>query len=227
LLAGPFAGRDRTDRAFVAHVTLDSRRERFVDDRMLADLSGYTTSVEVASVALLVQDQSTPLHAWRTLTSYDLAQGRVVGRGGLEVHLHAGVTLSPTTLALVAAWHEQAQDQPPSVDDGDGFFAVATVSSEIVAVATWTIDGDTVVLTRHVVAPSLRGLGLGTRLLSFVEELEGSRARSALVLARVLDDGHDEYYLGRGFRREERERRRDGEAPALLRRLVVGPRPAD
>jgi 2'-5' RNA ligase len=231
LLDGPFAGRDRTDRAFVAHVTLDSRRERFVDDRMLDDLSGYETSVEAATLALLVQDQSTPLHAWRTLTSYDLAPKRVVGRGGLEVHLHAGVTLSPTSLALVARWDEELPvplPMPmPAADDRDEFFAVATVSSEIVAVATWTIDGDIVVLTRHVVAPSRRGLGLGTRLLNFVEELEGSRARSAIVLARAFDDAYDAYYLGRGFRREERERRPDGKRPALLRRLVVGSEPAD
>jgi 2'-5' RNA ligase/GNAT superfamily N-acetyltransferase len=225
LLDGPFAGRDRTDRAFVAHVTLDSRRERFVDDRMLGDLSGYTTSVEAATLALLVQDQSTPFQAWRTLTSYDLAPERVVGRGGLEVHLHAGVTLSPTSLALVAAWAEEPGS--PVADDRDEFFAVATVSSEIVAVAAWTIDGDTVVLTRHVVASSWRGLGLGTRLLSFVEELEGSRARSAIVLAEALEDGHDAYYAGRGFRREERERRPGGKPPALVRRLVGRFGPAD
>jgi 2'-5' RNA ligase len=227
LFDGPFAGRDRTDRAFVAHVTLDSRRERFVDDQMLGDLSGYTTAVEVATLALLVQDQSTPLQAWRTLTSYDLAPERVVGRGGLEVHLHAGASLSPTSLALVATWDEEAPVPLPSAADRDEFFAVATVSSEIVAVATWRVEGDAVVLTRHVVAPSWRGLGLGTRLLSFVEELEGSRARSSMVLARAIDDGHDEYYLGRGFRREERERRPDGRGPALLRRLVVGSQPAD
>jgi GNAT superfamily N-acetyltransferase len=206
-------------------VTLDSRRERFVDDRMLRDLAGYTTSVEVATLALLEQDQSTPLHAWRTLTSYDLAPDRVVGRGGLEVHLYAGVTLSPTSLALVATW--DGEPPVPAADDRDEFFAVATASSEIVAVATWTIDGDAVVLTRHVVAPSWRGLGLGTRLLSFVEELEGSRARSAIVLAEAFDDGHDAYYVGRGFRREEREWRPDGKRPALLRRLVGGSQPAD
>ena len=137
---------------------------------------GYTTSVEVATLALLEQDQSVPLHPWRTLTSYDLAPERVVGRGGLEVHLHGGVTLSPSLSALVESWGAEAPAQPLAADRQVQFFAVATVSSEIVAVATWTVDVDTVVLTRHVVAPSWRGLGLGTRLLSFVEELEGSRS---------------------------------------------------
>jgi 2'-5' RNA ligase len=219
LLGGPFAGRDRTDREFVAHLTLDSRRERFVDDRMLRDLAGYTTSVEVATLALLEQDQTVPLHPWRTLTSYDLAVERLVGRGGLEVHLYSGVRPSPSSLALVASWGEEPP--VPAVNDRQLFFAVATVSSEIVAVATWTIDGNAVILTRHVVAPPWRGLGLGTKVLSFVEEHERARARRAIVIAADLDDRQDAYYEGRGFRREERMERPVGKRPALLRRLVA------
>jgi 2'-5' RNA ligase/GNAT superfamily N-acetyltransferase len=219
LLGGPFAGRDRNDRAFVPHVTLDSRREGFVDERMLRDLAGYTTSVEVATLALLVQDQSASLSAWRTLTSYDLGLEGVVGRGGLEIHLHAGVRLSPSLLALADSWVEEPP--VPMPDDRDEYFAVATISSEIVAVATWTIEKDAVVLTRHVVAPSSRELGLGTRLLRFVEELERGRARRAIVLAPALDDGHDAYYQGRGFSREDRSRRPAARRPALSRRLVA------
>jgi 2'-5' RNA ligase len=219
LLGGPFAGRDRTDRAFVPHVTLDSRREGFVDERMLRDLAGYTTSVEVATLALLVQDQSASLRAWKTLTSYDLGSEGVVGRGGLEVHLHAGVRLSPSLLAIVASWVEEPP--VPLADDRDEYFAVATVSSEIVAVATWTIEKDAVVLTRHVVAPSWRGLGLGTGLLSFIEELERGRARRAIVLAPALDGGHDAYYQGRGFSREDHARLPGGGRRALSRRLVA------
>jgi 2'-5' RNA ligase/N-acetylglutamate synthase-like GNAT family acetyltransferase len=220
LLGGPFAGRDRTDRAFVAHVTLDSRREPFVDDRMLRELAGYATSAEVATLALLEQDQSASLRPWSTLTSYDLAAERVVGRGGLEVHLHGGVTISPSLLALVAAWGEEPS--VPEAEDRHQFFAVATASSEIVALATWAIDGDAVVLTRHVVAPTWRGLGIGTKLLSFVEELERTRARRAIVLAAALDDRQNAYYEGRGYRREERIARPVGRRPALLRRLVAG-----
>jgi len=187
---------------------------------MLSDLGGYTTSVEVATLALLEQDHSALLHSWTMLSSYDLAPEQVIGRGGLEVHLHAGVTPSPSSLALVASW---GQEPPvPVADDRGEFFAVATVSSEIVAVATWTIEADAVVLTRHVVAPSVRGLGLGTSLLNFVEVLARARARRVIVLAAALDDGHDAYYEGRGFRREERAPRPDGTRPPLLRRLIAG-----
>jgi 2'-5' RNA ligase/ribosomal protein S18 acetylase RimI-like enzyme len=218
LLSGPFAGRDRTDRAFVAHVTLDSRKDPFVDDQMLRVLAGYTTSLEVTTLALLEQDQSSPIRAWRTLTSYELGSQRVVGRGGFEVHLHAGVSLSPSSLALAASWSEEPT--VPVAGDRDEFFAVASVSSEIVAIASWTIDGDAVMIVRHVVAPSFRGLGLGTRLLSFVEDLEQERARSVIVLGASLENGNDAYYEGRGFRREERARHSSGARPALLRRLV-------
>jgi 2'-5' RNA ligase/GNAT superfamily N-acetyltransferase len=222
LLGEPFAGRDRTDRAFVAHVTLDSRRQRFVDDRMLRDLAGYTTSVEVSTLALLEQDQSVPLRPWRTLTSYDLSPEGVVGRGGLEVHLHGGVTLSPSLSALVESWDEpRAAPVAPVVDDRQQFFALASVSSEIVAVATWTINGEAVELTRHVVAPSWRGLGLGTRLLSFVEELERTRRRRAIVLAGDLDDRQKAYYEGRGFRAEQRIEWPASRRPAFVRRLVA------
>jgi GNAT superfamily N-acetyltransferase len=93
------------------------------------------------------------------------------------------------------------------------------VSSEIVALATWTVDGNVVVLGQHVVAPRWRGLGLGTRLLNFVEGLERARARRAVVLAPALDDGSDEYYPGRGYRRDVRLARVGADPTALTRLL--------
>lgn len=217
LLAGPFAGRDRTDRAFIPHVTLDSRHEQFVDDQILRNLGGYTASARITTLALLEQDEVAPLHAWRPITSYDLAPVRVVGRGGLEVEFSSGARLSPALRVLAASWGVEPAE--PESEGRTEWFAVASVSSEIVAVATWTIDGDAVVLRQHVVAPSWRGLGLGTKLLNFVEALERSRARRAVVLASAFDDGSDEYYLGRGYRRDVRLARAGADESALTRML--------
>ena len=199
LLCGPFAERDRADRAFVPHVTLDSRRERFVDDRLLGDLGGFTTSIEVASLSLLAQDDTSSRHGWTTLTSYHFGQAGVVGRGGLEVQLSVGTTLSPSSRRTVAAWYLDGSESVG--EEPAGRFAVATISSELVAAATWALDGDVVVLTRHVVAPSWRAVGIGTTLLNFVERLEAARGRLAIVLGSALDD-RAEYYLGRGYRRD-------------------------
>jgi 2'-5' RNA ligase len=217
LLKGPFADRDRTDRAFIAHVTLDSRHEQFVDEQILHNLRGYTASARIATLALLEQDDVAPVRPWRSITAYDFSPVLVVGRGGLEVELHSGVRLSPSSQALVASWG----GKPPS-PVGEGrteWFAVASLSSEIVAVATWTVDGDVVVLGQHVVAPSLRGLGLGTRLLKFLEGLERARGRRAVVLASALDDGSEEYYPGRGYRRDVRLARAGADETALTRVL--------
>jgi hypothetical protein len=63
--------------------------------------------------------------------------------------------------------------------------------------------------------------------LSFVEELERTRARRAILLAAVLDDRQGAYYEGRGYRREERIERPVGKRPALLRRLVADAEPVD
>lgn len=219
LLSGPFAGRDEPERVFVPHVTLDSRKEPFVDDKMLRDLASYKTSLEVVTLALLAQDETAPLHAWRTLTSYDFAPARLVGRGGLEVCLNAGVMLSPSTRALVASW---GVEPPAVVDARSEYFVVASVAAEIVAAATWRIDENVVVLTQHAVAPAWRRVGIGTKVLSFVEDLERTRARRDIVLAPSFNDGPDAYYEGRGFRREERVRRFDGVSAPLVRRLTPG-----
>jgi 2'-5' RNA ligase len=217
LFRGPFAGRDRLQRAFVPHVTLDSRREQFVDDRLLRELASYTNSVEVASLALLEQAESSPHDGWSTLTSYDLAQASLVGRGGLEVHLSAGTTLSPSSRMLVGTWY---LDTSESVSTGaTEYFALASISSEVVGAATWTLDGDAVVLNRHVVAPSWRQAGVGTTLLGFVERLEHARGRRAIVLGSALHEAADAYYLGRGYRRDVFPPRVGAEASALTRLL--------
>jgi 2'-5' RNA ligase/GNAT superfamily N-acetyltransferase len=217
LFRGPFAGRDRLERAFIPHVTLDSRREPFVDDRLLRELAGYTNVVELTSLALLEHDESSPARSWTTLTSYDLAEASVVGRGGLEVHMRAGTTLSPSVRILLGTWYLAASE--PATTSATEYFALASVSSEVVAAATWTIDGDVVVLTRHVVAPSWRGAGVGTSLLSFAERLERARGRRAIVLGSGFGDVADEYYLGRGYRHDVRLVRVGAGASALTRLL--------
>jgi GNAT superfamily N-acetyltransferase len=78
-------------------------------------------------------------------------------------------------------------------------------------------------LRAHVVAPASRGLGIGTRLLSFVEHAEGTNGRRALLLDGMLASSTADYYAGRGYRPEELVRRGPGDPPPLFRRLGSDP----
>jgi 2'-5' RNA ligase/GNAT superfamily N-acetyltransferase len=218
LLTGPFKGRDLAGRDFVPHVTLDSSPARHVDERMLADLSGFVTPLRIATLTLLEEGdgapgRDAPGRRWAPITSYALDRGGVSGAGGLEIRLARGTALSWSQRALAASWDAQIPAQPTEL------FVVASVADEVVGIATWSVASDMALLQGHVVAPSSRGLGIGTRLLSFIEQVERDHGRSTLVVTRELGSQAEAYYEGRGFRREAPQERRDTESLPLVRRL--------
>ena len=218
LFTGPFAGRDGAARPFIPHVTLDSGPSRHVDERMLDDLSGYVTSLHIEAVSLLEDRDAAPGRAWAPITNYALGPGGVSGVGGLEIRLAHGHSPSPSLRALAASWDAAI---PPWFESDR--FVVASIDDEIVGIATWCEESDAAILRSHIVAPSSRGLGVGTRLLSFVEHLEYDNGRSVLVVEPELSAIAEAYYAGRGYRREERVRRSAGQSRPILRRLGTGP----
>jgi 2'-5' RNA ligase len=213
LLAGPFAGRAANDRPFIPHVTLDSGPTRQVDERMLADLAGYVGTVRVEAVTLLEHHDAGNGRVWAPLTAYELDPARASGVGGVEVRLAHGKRLSPTLRSLAASW-----DAPLAPAGSDEQFVVASLGADVAGIATWDAESGVATLMSHVVAPSMRGLGVGTRLLSFVEHLEHERGRRALVVEATLADRAAAYYAGRGYRRDEVVQRAGNPVP-LLRRL--------
>ncbi len=220
LFAGPFEGRDGIEREFVPHVTLDSGPGRHVDERTLRDLSGFVTSVRIETVTLLGEHDATPGPRWVPITNYALDRGGVIGTGGLEIRVFRGSTVSPTLRDLAASWDAPIPPRPT-----DEPFAVAVLASEVAGIATWSEGSDATTLHSHVVAPGARGLGVGTKLLDFVEDFARSRGRRALVVAPRLVERAAAYYEGRGYRHEEPAWRRDYERLPLVRRL--GPWPGD
>ena len=168
-------------------MTLDSaKNEPFVDEQILRQPRWLiTNSARIATLTLLEHDHlgvASILGA--TIASYDLSRrARCPGAAVSRVELYSGARqLAVLAGARHVGWGRRAIAAPA----GEGppeWFAVASVSSEIVALATWTLDGDVVVVGQHIVAPSWRGLGLGTRLLNFLEAARsGLEARRAVVL---------------------------------------------
>jgi 2'-5' RNA ligase len=194
LFAGPFAGRDASARPFIPHVTLDSGPSRHVDERMLDDLSGYVTSQRIGAVSLLEERDAASGRVWAPITNYALDNGGISGVGGLEIRLAHGHRLSPFLRALAASW--DAPIPPPLATE---YFVVASIGDELVGLATWLEASDAAILRSHVVAPSSRGLGVGTRLLSFVEQFERNLRRNALIVEPELRATAEAYYESRGY----------------------------
>lgn len=218
LLAGPFAGRQHAARTFIPHVTLASGPSRHVDERMLQDFSGYARTLHVDAVTLLEQQESATGWVWAPVTSYALGPGGPFGVGGLEVRLAHGRLLSPAIRSLATSWGAM---MPAAA--ADEHFVVASLGTDVAGVATWNVAPEVATLRAHVVEPGSRGLGIGTRLLSFVEHAERTNGRRALILDGLLASSAPGYYAGRGYRSEELVRRGPGDLPPLLRRLGSEP----
>lgn len=192
----PAAGaRDR--RPFVPHVTLVSRREDLDTTSLTSELSHYSREVSIESVSLMTQLEDQPGRPWRLVASYDLGATSLVGRGGVEIALHAGRGHSDAVASALESWGVTDLNAVPS---GDGSrFVTAVLESTTVGVARWQRHEAVVELEQLIVSPEHRGVGVGTRLLDFVE----GRARLSqgrLVVAN-LDPASDlaRYVVGRGY----------------------------
>lgn len=192
----PAAGA-RDHRPFVPHVTLISRREAFAVDEVVRELAQYRRDVRIEAVSLMSQADDEQDRPWRVVVSYDLGATRVAGRGGLEISLYAGRGHGDAIASTLESW--ALSNGAPVGDEPDSFFATAEVEANRVGVAQWNISRATVEIASFMVAPDYRGVGIGTRLLDFVED-QARRKGARLVVVYVEPQGDlGRYLVGRGY----------------------------
>jgi GNAT superfamily N-acetyltransferase len=185
VLAGPL---DRPPAwPFVPHVTL---ADGVASDRIsaaVAALGDYRAVVGIGSVHML---QEGPDRVWRTLSDVELGRPAIVGRGGLPVELAVSDGLDPEGRRLLGAG-----------PDGDGSFAVtARREGRVAGVAVGVLrPGDELVLDRLVVAPDVRGQGIGGHLLSRVELLAAEHKCRRAVFAVEAGGPAEAFSRGRGW----------------------------
>jgi 2'-5' RNA ligase len=192
------AAKHRDRRSFVPHVTLVSHRDDRALDTLAAELSNYSRDVRIEAVTLMTQVEEAPERPWRIVATYDLGRIAVVGRGGVEVVLYGGSGHSDALDAALERW-STLPAAPLHQRFADSHFALATLGGTVVGVAKWRERFGAGDLEEFVVAPESRGLGIGTRLLDFVEAQ--LRAHDVSLLRAYCDPDSltAQYLQGRGF----------------------------
>lgn len=196
----------RLARPFVPHVTLSPRADPRRIEAALVALADYRVATAVERLTLFEQDRRAPREPWAPLAEVRLGGRAVVGRGGLETVTEASGLGGPDVAAFAAA---QAVD-PDEASEAGGMLAgapaeepvsvVARRSGRIAGVAEAVVAGGVLECRRLVVAPELRGQGVGSVLLRRLEH-EGAGLGAAVVRVQARSGSAGEAFLvGRGYR---------------------------
>lgn len=201
LATGPFAappGRRR--RAYVPHVTVNQRMERRRVGAAVAALDGYRARVVFDGVTLLEHDEAE--RRWNTVFEARFEGTALVGRGGVEIE----VALSDRPDPVAAAWGERAWEQyslsqyGPDVRADEPFAVTARRDGTVAGLAEGSLQGVTCRLSRLMVSPDQRGLGVGTKLLQAVEHHAASAGCRRVRLETLAGERAERFYRGRGYR---------------------------
>ena len=199
LATGPLAPpKERRERDFVPHLTLDQRIEPGRLPHALEALADYRAEHCFERLTLLEQDAE---HRWWPLADTVLGRPRVVGRGSFDLELSVVERPDP----IVAAWvGEQwagylTGRYGPEVRPNQPFAIVARSGGAPVGFADGEVRGPVIRIGRLIVSPEWRDHGVGSHLLGAVEML-GLERGCALVRLETPDGGEAEgFYGGRGF----------------------------
>ncbi len=160
---------------FVPHVTIgtDLSEERL--DAGVAALAEFSTTVSLTHVQVL-QEQRDPdeVRRWRPIADAALGGRTASGRGGIEIEV---------TEAAGSGWTLTARHRGTVVGEARG----------------WTTDG-VARLSWLWVAETERGIGVGRRLLSCVEDL--ARRSGATLLVASTAESLPSFLRARGWRDE-------------------------
>jgi 2'-5' RNA ligase/ribosomal protein S18 acetylase RimI-like enzyme len=187
---------------FVPHVTLVEQSERI--DAALTALAGYTAEVVLTSVHVLreTHDDDTG-RRWRPIADARLG-GRpaVIGRGGLELELTTTGALPPVARRwLDERWTDnQVERFGEATPPYEPLAVVARRDGQIVA----TAEGDTratgeAYLAELLVAPDLRGEGVGAHVLAAFASAAAERGSTYLTLRTDADGRARAFYERLGF----------------------------
>src|SRR5439155_23711411 len=155
---------------FVPHVTIADEMEPARIEAAVAALRGYRAVVTFERVHLLEEGAG---RDWKPIAAAPFPAPAVVGRGGIELELSVSDALDPEADAFAQRqWDSyRAETLGPGARDEEPFAIVARKDSQIVGVAEGWTQGGVAHLRDLIVDASLRGVGVGSRLLASFESL--------------------------------------------------------
>ena len=190
---------------FQPHITLlDMGTEERIRAAQEA-LADYRVEVLLERVHLLKEHrrEDDGERYWLPMAEATFAAPSVVGRGGLELELEVGQRLS----ADAAAFRDRSFDQWQEGHFGapwrkDPLAVTARRDGRIVGVA----DGDTrpngeAHLSRLIVAPDVRGEGVGAHLVAAFSSAAAARGAAFVTLRTEASGPSEPFYAGLGFER--------------------------
>jgi 2'-5' RNA ligase/GNAT superfamily N-acetyltransferase len=183
---------------FVPHVTVADEIDPTRIVAALAALAGYRTTVTFERVHLLEEG---PGRVWTPLADAPFAAPAVVGRGGIELELSMSDQLDPEADAFAERqWDAyRAETLGPGARDEEPFAIVARQSGDIVGVAAGWTHGGVAHLRDLIVDASLRGVGVGSRLLAAFESLAAERGCRRLAVRTYRKSRAYAFYRDRGW----------------------------
>ncbi len=150
---------------WVPHVTLADRADEARISAALTALDHFATVTSVEHIVLL---QEMSGRVWRPIADAVLGPPAVVGRGGLALEMTRGRRFDPEVLGMLEA---ADCDEVLLVASGSSFFPIVLSGRRegepVGAALAWRADDGGHVAV--VVAPEVRGQGIGGTLLAHVE----------------------------------------------------------
>ena len=183
---------------FVPHVTVADEMEPARIEAAVAALAGYRAVVTFERVHLLEEGAG---RVWKPIADAPFAAPAVVGRGGIELELSVSDALDPEADAFAQRqWDSyRAETLGPGALDEEPFAIVARKDTAIVGLAEGWTHGGVVYLRDLIVDASMRGLGIGSRLLAAFESLAAERGCRRLVLRTYRNSRAYDFYRSRGW----------------------------
>ena len=188
----------RSQRAFVPHLTLDQRIEPGRLSHALAALADFRASYCFERVTVLEQDAG---HRWQPLADAALGRPAVAGRGSIDLELSVVDQPAPLTTAWAEEqWTSYSRDRYGElVRPIKPYALVVRSSGRLVGFADGEVRGPVLRIGRLIVSPEWRSLGFGSHLLRALEHLAGERG-CGLVRLETLSGGRAErFYADRGY----------------------------
>jgi GNAT superfamily N-acetyltransferase len=160
-------------------------------------LAGFEVEASVDRVHLLQEGES---RVWTPIAEARFAPRWVAGRGGIETDLAVTDELDPEAQAFAAReWSTYSVETYGADPHASPVAVTARRGADVVGVASGEVTGRFAYLARLLVAPDLRGEGIGAHLLSAFEEACRQQGAERMTL-RTIEGGRAEaFYRGHGY----------------------------
>ena len=182
---------------FVPHVTVANRVAPDVADAATVALGHFRAPLEIDGFSLLARDPDAAEHRWREIADFVLGRPLVRGRGGIELVLSRTRMLDPVVAERAGGGSLAIVGAPWAI--------TARLGDELAGAAGGDLVGPYARVTSLWVEPSLRGIGVASRLLETAERAASERGASRIE-AMAHDDAVRRYLHGRGYATQPSDR---------------------